>query len=218
MGEGTLALLARWKVDDLLREQPGLRLAPSRNGVVRLSGAVEFSAQKPGLERLDDSFEIEIVVPKSFPRELPVVIEVGGRIPATFHTDDGGGLCLGSPTQQILAIQSAPTLPGFVKRCIIPYFYGFVYHSRHGVMPFGELAHGRKGIRDDFRALFGVHTDQAAVEMVRLAGLNKRAANKATCPCGSGRRLGRCHNRRLNRLRRLLGRKWFRGQYRLLNG
>ena len=206
------------EVDDLLREQPGLRLTPSRNGVLRLSGTIEFSAQKPGLERIDDSFEIEIVVPKNFPRNLPVVIEVGGRIPAKFHTDDDGALCLGSPTQQLLAVQSAPTLPQFVATCVIPYLYGFAYHSRHGAMPFGELAHGRKGLRDDFQTLFGVATDEAAVEMVRLAGLKKRVANKAPCPCGSGRRLGKCHNRRVNRLRDLLGRTWFREQHQLLKG
>jgi len=29
------------------------------------------------------------------------------------------------------------------------------------------------------------------------------------CPCGTGMRLGRCHNRKLNTLRDKLGRRWF---------
>jgi len=218
MGEGTFVLLAQWKVDDLLREQPGLRLAPSRNGVLKILGTLSFSAEKPGLERINDSFEVEILVPKDFPRDLPIVTEIGGRIPAKFHTNDDGGLCLGSPTRQSLAARAVPTLPNFVERCVIPYLYGFVYHSRYEKMPFGELAHGRKGLRDDFRSLFGVSTDSAATEMVRLAGMKKRPANKLSCPCGSGLRLGRCHNRRVNRLRSLLGRTWFRLQYRMLKG
>jgi hypothetical protein len=47
-------------------------------------------------------------------------------------------------------------------------------------------------------------------EFVRLAALRRREANKHPCPCGSGRRLGRCHNRRVNHLRGRLGRSWFR--------
>ena len=218
MREGALSLLARWKVDELLREQPGLRLAPSRNGAVRLSGTLSFTAEKPGLERISDSFEVEIAIPEGFPRELPIITEVGGRIPAKFHTNDDGGLCLGSPTRQLIAARAAPTLPDYVRTCVIPYFYGFAYYTRHGEMAFGELAHGRQGLRDDFRALFAVDTDSTATEMVRLAGMKKRAANKLACPCGSGLRLGKCHNRRVNRLRKLLGRTWFRAQYRLLTG
>jgi hypothetical protein len=218
MGEGALKLLAQWKVDDLLREQPGLRLAPSRNGAVRLFGTLSFSAQKPGLEQISDSFEVEIVVPKSFPRDLPIVTEVAGRVPARFHTNYDGGLCLGSPTRQLLSVRKAPNLPAFVRNCVIPYLYGFVYYTRHGNMPFGELAHGRQGLRDDFRSLFAVDCDRAAIEMVRLAGIKKRVANKLPCPCGSRQRLGKCHNRRVNRLRNLLGRTWFRAQYKLLTG
>jgi hypothetical protein len=49
--------------------------------------------------------------------------------------------------------------------------------------------------------------------MVRLAGKKKRIANKLPCPCGSGRRLGRCHNLKVNGLRHQLGPKWCRTQY-----
>lgn len=211
-------LLERWKIGDLLREQPGLRLAPSSNGEVRVAGTIRFVAAKPGLEEIEDSFEVQIAIPRSFPRDLPVVREVGGRIPSNFHTNDDGGLCLGSPTRQLLAVRSAPTVPAFLKKCVIPYLYGFSYHARHGVMPFDELAHGLQGLRDDFRFLFGVETDEAALEMLRLAGLKKRVANKANCPCDSGCRLGKCHNRRVNFLRDQLGRIWFQKQYRYFVG
>ena len=46
-------------------------------------------------------------------------------------------------------------------------------------------------------------------EFVRLTAMRKRHANKQACPCGSGRRLGRCHHRRINTLREQLGRRWF---------
>ena len=171
-----------------------------------------------GLERIDDAYEVEITIPPAFPRELPLVKETAGRIPKSFHTNDDGSLCLGSPVRQHLGLTKSPTLPGFVKNCVIPYLYGFSYREKHGRLPFGELDHGMKGIRSDFAELFGVKSHEAAVKMVELAGMKKRDANKRPCPCGSGRRLGMCHNRRVNALRIQLGRIWFREQYHWVTG
>jgi hypothetical protein len=57
--------------------------------------------------------------------------------------------------------------------------------------------------------MLGVENDQALVRFVRLLTMKKRTANKLPCPCGSGDRLGRCHNRIINRVRSKLGRGWF---------
>lgn len=40
--------------------------------------------------------------------------------------------------------------------------------------------------------------------------MRKRHANNERCHCGSGDRVGRCHDRPLNRLRERMGRYWFR--------
>lgn len=204
----------RWKLGELLHDYPGLSLRPIVNGQVRLVGFLSFSAEANGLERIDDAYEVEIAVPHSFPRGLPLVTETAGRIPNDFHRDDDGSLCLGSPARQYLELNKAPTLPGFVRTCLIPYLYGFSYREKHGRLPFGELDHGMKGIMKDLAALFGIDDEKSAQEMVRLAGMKKRNANKRRCPCGSGRRLGKCHNRKLNPLRQALGRTWFRDHYR----
>jgi hypothetical protein len=77
-------------------------------------------------------------------------------------------------------------------------------------MPIDELEHGNSELLQHFAALFGVPGRASALEFVRAASLRRRVANKMACPCGSSRRLGRCHNRRVNRLRALLDRSWFR--------
>jgi hypothetical protein len=58
--------------------------------------------------------------------------------------------------------------------------------------------------------LFGVGPEAAVLGFVNLVAMKKRIANKKLCACGSGLRLGRCHNRRVNWLRDRLGRHWFR--------
>ena len=196
-----------------MHEQPGLRIRPSAEESVVLAGSLRFSADKPGLERIEDEFEVEIAVPNQFPNEIPQVWETGGRIPKSYHKLVDLSLCLGSPARLRMLVKGEPTLLAFVRKCVIPYLYGFSLRSQCGLLPFGELAHGVGGLIQDYAELFGVAPGEAVVEMVRLASLNKRDANRQRCPCGSGRRLGRCHNRRVNEMRKLLGRRWLAEEY-----
>ena len=54
------------------------------------------------------------------------------------------------------------------------------------------------------------HREQAE-RALRLLGMKKRRANKQVCPCGCGRRVGRCRfNARLREFRMLAPRAWFR--------
>jgi hypothetical protein len=200
----------RWRLEELLIKHPGLRLVSGRSGWVRLAGLLAFAAEAPTREQISDEYHIEIDVPESFPEHLPSVKETLGRIPADFHKLEGGALCLGSPTRLLLIARESASLPRFVDRCVVPYLYGHSYFEKYRTMPFGELEHGAAGIRNDFTSLFGVEDPNAVAEFVRLTSMRRRQANKARCPCGSLRRLGRCHNRRVNNLRRRLGRKWFR--------
>lgn len=110
----------------------------------------------------------------------------------------------------MLALHTDPSLERFVARCLVSYLYGHSHFERHGKMPFCELRHGEARLRQDLVSLHGAPSEAAVDEFVRLTALSVRVANKAPCPCGSGRRLGRCHNVRVNDLRRRLGRPWFR--------
>lgn len=76
-----------------------------------------------------------------------------------------------------------------MTKCVVPYLYGHAYFEKHGVMPFSELRHGGSGIVQDLESLYGTSSAAAIGGFVRLTALSKRVANKASCPCGSGRRL-----------------------------
>lgn len=199
----------RWRIDELLAKYSGLRLMPGPPGWVKLAGGLAFGAEGPSKERIDDEYQIELSIPDQFPDQLPAVRETAGRIPPSYHKLDDGALCLGSPTSLRLILTASPSLLRFVERCVIPYLYGRSHFERHGTLPFGELRHGEAGIRQDFASLFGTNCEETIPEFVRLAAMRKRQANKQACPCGSRRRLGRCHHRRVNMLRHRLGRHWF---------
>jgi len=206
-------LLQRGHVDDVLRKYDGLRLTPSRNGSIILAGVLRFRVQGPTHGPIDDAYTVRIRVPLSFPKNVPVAWETGGRIPTDYHTMRDGSLCLGAELEQRIILTESPTLPTFVEKLLIPYLFGFSFYMRHGTMPFDELAHGALGIRQYIAALFRSPVTKTVPEFLRLTGLKKRRANKFRCPCGSGRRLGRCHNRVVNRLRDRMGRQWFTKEY-----
>jgi hypothetical protein len=198
-----------WRLDELLLRQPRLRIVPADADVV-LAGTLEINAQILGRAGITDNYQVELRIPQNFPRRIPLVFETGGRIPRAYHHLQNGSLCLGSETRLRLLLAEGLSLVGFVERCVVPYLYRFSYLKTHGEAPFGDLEHGPEGIREDLRLLFGVDAISAVLPFVRLVGMEKRHANKKACPCGSGRRLGRCHNRLANRLRNRLGRYWFR--------
>jgi hypothetical protein len=210
VSESFRARFERWKIEDLLLKYSGLRLTTHLRGGIIIAGALSFVMESPGKDRITDEYRIELSIPDDFPEVIPSVRETSGRIPGTFHRLDNGTLCLGSPTRLRLTLTEAPSIVAFVERCVIPYLYGHSYFEKHGVMPFGELEHGEAGLRQDLASLFGGVRQENVHEFVRLVTMRKRLANKQPCPCGSQRRLGRCHHSRVNALRKRLGRHWFR--------
>jgi hypothetical protein len=208
--ESSLGLASCCELDELLRRYPGLRIVPSESSLVKLVGILAFRATAPGRELIDDEYFVDLTVPNGFPDVPPCVREIAGRIPPSYHKLRDGSLCLASPTRLRMKLNGSHSILRFVERIVVPYFYSRSYFERHSVMPFGELDHGEAGILQDLAAIFGVEAGFVARGLVRLAAMKRAEANKQRCPCGSGRRLGRCHCRSVNALRWRLGRRWFR--------
>jgi hypothetical protein len=210
LGEITISfdIPKRWRLEELLVNQPGLRIIPSSADLV-IAGRLEFTAEMSGKTRISDSYEIEIRIPDEFPQKIPVVFETKGRIPRQYHHLQDGSLCLGSETRLRFMLSGGLSLAAFVERCVIPYLYRYSHWKAYGEAPFEDLAHGVDGIKEDLRLLFGLGDAGDVLACVRLLGMKKRVANKEPCPCRSGSRVGRCHHRSLNVLRKRLGRYWF---------
>jgi hypothetical protein len=203
---------AALELDSFFQRFPDLSLRPSDRGCVLIAGTVEFQVQDDLSDRrLRDQFSIEIYVLESFPALVPLVREVGGRIPKTFHKLTKDYLCLGSPLRLQVTMAKARSLVSFVEACVLPYLAGYTIFEKSKEMPFGELDHGRPGLYDDYKSLLGVPTDEACLRMLGCLSLRKRIANKRPCFCGSGVRLGRCHNRKVNAMRAMASRGQYRG-------
>lgn len=199
---------------ELLAKFPQLAVRPDRKDEhftdgdeLRLIGSIALDdVELSGLPRLDGSYRIKIVVPRAFPASLPRAYAVEGSIPRSYHSYSDGSLCLGAPLHIRSIVNRTPTLLGFVVRCVVPYLYRHRHIQALGKAPWGELDHHSPGLLQYYERVLGTSDARACIEFLRLGGLRKRVANKCPCPCGSGLRLGRCHHRRLNRLRDGCGR------------
>ena len=177
-----------------------------------IKGEFRCYAAGPNNFVVDEIYNIDVRIPPGFPRRLPQVFETGGRIPQSFHHLETGALCLGAPISLRLAIERSPTIGAFLDKVVTPYLYAHAYYAKLGIMPFGELPHGAAGLEKEVLRFFRMPSRTRVLELLQIAGLRRREGNKKACPCGSGRRVGRCHNARINVARRLLGRAWFRGE------
>jgi len=183
-----------------------------------LVGVFRFAARMRRGEEIEDSYELQIEVPASFPRRTPKVTEIGGKIPRNgqYHVNFDGSLCLGSPLRLLDLLSKRADLSGFANCCLVPYLYAVSSALQGGKrFPFGELAHGEPGVINDYMVLFGLDTREQVFRTLDILGMKRRIANKVLCPCGCGLRLGKCRfNRMVSRYRRIASRSWFRGEAR----
>lgn len=199
---------------EFLRTYPKMALRPADGNELNIEGQFEFKAWAEKYHEINDGYQIRIQVPSLFPREVPVVYELERRIPRNghYHVNPEGSLCLGSRLRVLQKLARVPTLTGFSQNCLVPYLFAVSHKLTYGgQFPFGELAHGLAGELMDYIELFGLKTVEQARIAVQCLGMKERKANKLPCPCGCGRRLGRCRfNMKLKEFRRLATRSWFR--------
>ena len=190
------------EVAELRQQHQGLTRIQEIGAGCVLSGPLPFEASAVDYETIADIFEIDLIVPSSYPKALPWVRETSGRIRSDYdHLFECGKLCLAVPIEERLTFERSPSLLGFVNNLLIPYCYGYCYWERYGVHPFGEREHGGKGIARfyiDWLSLAGeVHALEVALHLAQHG-----YRGHYDCPCGSGARLRNCHGPALQQLDR----------------
>lgn len=201
------------EVSDFLRSYPGMAIKPTCGSELVLEGNFDFSTKFRQLERIVDSYQLMITIPINYPKEIPIVRETGNKIPPKpdYHVNSDGSLCLGSELRLLWILSKESSLSSFSRQCLEPYLYSISYKLKYGVLPYGELDHGKAGQLKDIANLLGLKSVKEAEYATHLLSMKKRHANKQLCPCGCGLKLGKCKfNEKIKHLRSLRPRSWFR--------
>ena len=195
-----LATVAR-QMAALQDRYPDLALVRHRSGRLVVEGTLGF-AMTHERRTVEDEFDVELRIPPDYPASPPNVYEVAGRLDGFDHLFTDGRLCLGAPVEVRMRFAERPSLLCFTEDLVVPFLFAFSYKASYGRMPFGELAHGVEGQLDYYNRFFGTPTEQT-VSLLRCLVRDEHDSGVAfgKCPCGSGRKLKRCHGPELSKLR-----------------
>ena len=149
-----------------------------------------------------DEYSVEITLGRDHPKTLPIVREVGGRVPwiADRHVNQDGTACVLLPDERWRVWPVGSTLLDFLNGPVRNFFLGQSLVEQGDPWPLGQWAHGVEGIRNYYAELLG--TQDVSVICAYLESLSaKRIKGHWPCPCGSGKRLRDCHGETVSNLR-----------------
>lgn len=182
------------QVQEILKRFPGLKLSISENNML-ISGRLNIDCEYLN-EHIIDEYEIIIIIYDNYPERLPVIRETNKRIPLRYgHIYRDGELCLATDEEIKLTLGEDFTLNKWFDNFVMPYFFGYSYFEKYGVMPFGERSHGTKGIMEFYKDFFNVDSEEKAKNFLKFIYSFKSYKYKGhyMCPCGSGKRVRDCH-------------------------
>ena len=124
--------------DDLFEEYPDLRYLGRTVDSIVIGGDLRFSAfytEFPQYGVIEDTFYLRIEIPYDFPKGLPMIYELGGRIKPvpSNHKQPDGSLCLGSPLQLYTELDNDPNLLSYLRSTLIPFLYAYCVKERFQV-------------------------------------------------------------------------------------
>jgi len=185
-------ILIRKHFDELVQVHPGLVLSEDFPGRWVVRGLLSFSATFNEIT-IEDAFSVLIILPDDYPNSPPTVQETGGRIPPDFHQYNNRNLCLGALVEVYMRFKEDPRLVPFVQTLLFEYLYGYSYRERYGKLPFGELSHGSKGIKEYYQSLFDTSDDKVILSFLKILAEGTYRGHIA-CVCGSGKIIRKCHS------------------------
>lgn len=179
-------------IEDVICKYPSLSATKTERGAT-LKGILVLNAEYNEIP-LYDEYEVEIDVPKEFPKLLPSVREKSNLVPAELnHFLTDGSFCLAAQCELIDFANKDQTLTGYIDKYVMNYLYTASYYSRYGEFPFGERSHGVDGIKEAYAERYNCTQEEVLIAMLCLLSGIIRYRGHDICTCGSGKRLRDCH-------------------------
>jgi len=184
---------------DLRARYPSLHLFIEPHGSAVVRGT--FPVLSPE-GRVLDEYRVSIELLADYPRSLPVLREVGGRIPwkPDFHVNADGVACVLLPDDRWRCFPEGAPFVQFLDGPVHDFFLGQSLVAMGENWPFGQWSHGAMGVLEYYQWL--LETDDRATIARYLYVLAKlHLKGHWACPCGSGRKIRYCCRARIDDLR-----------------
>ena len=191
-------------IDDIrsaLREcQPNLHLHIDDSGRALISGTfavVDLNG------RVLERYKISIELLSDYPRSLPVVCELAGRIPrdSDHHINPGSGTaCVLLPDERWKRFPEGTPFRQYLEGPLRDFFLGQSLVFFGDPWPAGEWGHGPFGRREYYQELLGTE-DSDQIDRFLFVLSKRNLKTHWDCPCGSGMRIRDCCQSKIEGLR-----------------
>jgi hypothetical protein len=143
-----------------------------------------------------DRYSIEIKIPQNYPESIPIVKEIGARLPKTidrhFFPFDKSA-CLFLRDERYKYFPPGSSIIDFIKGPVENFFLSQTYFDSTGKWLFGERSHGSDGIIEFYSEELGTDKYQAIKIFLEYLSSKKCIKGHRDCYCGSGKKLRDCH-------------------------
>ena len=179
------------QVNSLLQIYDKLHIEKESNEEIILSGEIQVNRTSLSYH-VYNAYEIEIHIPLESD-ELPYIFDVGNAIDPNYsHRYLDRKLCLETDSAIKMRFVDGFDLVSWMQEFVELYFFSYEYYKRYGCFPFGERAHGNKGILQSFENVFKEDNLAKVEDILRFINSGHYRGH-LPCPCGSGKKMRVCH-------------------------
>lgn len=135
------------------------------------------------------TYEIEIKIPNKYPYGVPVLIEIGNKIPRDDdrHIDDFGTCCVDLDHELEFRSRKKFFLVDFIKEKVYPYLSNQIHFDKEKEFANGEWGHGFKGVKQFYTSKLKINDNQLTVDILNAILDNKIPGRNADCFCGESK-------------------------------
>lgn len=148
------------------------------------------------------SYSIRICIPDNFPKDVPLVYEIGDEIhPKTDRHFNPGDhtACLFAQPERWLKWPPPGKLSVFLNGPVKEFFFSQAFFELTGEWPFGDRSHGNPGILEFYLEKLELRSKEELGKLIQYLGYNQ-PYRQWKCACGSGKRVKACHWEKLKNL------------------
>ena len=193
---------------------PNLALDTATGGEAIVTGVIEVIP--------DVGFSTHLIIPDNYPNRVPSLKCNPKEIPCEVdrHVYRDGMACLCVTSEYRTHWPPESDITDFLSTLVVPYFVAQAFYDAHGHWPAtGQRSHGRKGIVESYREYLdplGSVSARTVHDTMKLMARVSAPKGHDPCPCGSGRKLRKCHREIFSNLRTKIDRRHAASDYALV--
>ena len=153
-------------------------------------------------DRAVDEYQIRVQMPEE-DNGYPILFETAGRIPRIHdrHIEDQAGkCCVMAYDELVFRYPDGCEVVEFLREPVRGFLISQSYFEQEKDWPFGSRSHGLEGRLEFYAEQVGSHDVVVGLRVLAIVAASS-AGGKVDCPCGSKRRLRKCHRDAIRRLR-----------------